>query len=170
MDDLDDSASEPDAQETAAAKHVQRGKATWEPTQQQTHKAAAILFAFMDALVCSHSNDLAHIKAVPGFTQQETKARITQRYLLAWKRGAGRTTQCITRELGELFESALATMSFHEALVAVLATWGVWRLGGNTIAWCMVAGKIYTWDSAAKARVQSLWYKACYTFPVSGNP
>ena len=54
-------------------------------------------------------------------------------------------------------------MSFHEALVAVLATWGVWRLGGNTIAWCKAVGKICRWDDEAKARVQALWYKACYT-------
>ena len=59
--------------------------------------------------------------------------------------------------------SLLTTMSFHEALVAVLATWGVWRLGGNTIAWCKAVGKICRWDDEAKARVQALWYKACYT-------
>ena len=120
---------------------------------------ANVLYKYMNAIVASY--ETRNVVAVPPFSRAETATRLGERYLHAWKRADCRTTKWLVTSLGAFFrEMRQAGTDHRDAVVSVLVTWAIWRLGGNTIAWAKAVGHIQRWGPEAQARVQALWQRA----------
>ena len=128
-------------------------------SRAQVGAVAETLYGYMSAIVASYKQ--CTIVPVPPFNAKDTKTRLEERYLLCWQRAECRTTKYLVSSLRDLLTSWLEKGTDEkDAVVSVLVTWGIWRLGGNTIAWAKAVGPVERWGPAAQARVNALWYRA----------
>ena len=123
------------------------------------NRACAKLFPYLTAREHSARGTLKKIKQpVPGFSLQETKDRVSRKHLQNNRREDDPTTQKCTEGLRKGFDEMKATgASDEDCKRALLTTWAVWRLGGNTVGWFSKVGFLQNWSRDAKARLRFLW-------------
>ena len=125
--------------------------------KESTDRAAKKLYTYM-RLRQSAEDGVKAQETFPGLSLPETQSRLSRRHLQKLHRASDPTTVKCWQGLRQVYDEVLLkSESPQAALRALVATWGVWRLGGNSRAWFDVVGSFKDWDFEAKYRLRDLW-------------